>query len=193
MNELSPRLNYLRRQAERAKERDQIAQELHELLKQWYGYRWHTATALFEQSQLGEQGLQGSVAERQKALAGIGTRIENLRAEQSTLRQDLGKLHHESSELHTQAETVTRDLAVSQERLRQTQDRQEEAEALQQELSARQQERQQSQNALDAARNHLNQLRGQQADSESRLEQVAERRTAISAEQRNHWSKPKSC
>jgi len=231
MNELSPRLNYLRRQAERARERDQIAQDLHELLKQWYGYRWHAAKNQLEQSQLGEGHLKGSVAERQKALTDIGTRIENLRTEQSTLRTNLGTLHHASSELHTQAEKVTRDLAVSQERLRQTQDRQEEAqrelaplrlqteglqerlatlitalaeakslyderqkavEVLQRELTSRQKERQESQNVLDAARNHLNQLRNQQADSESRLEQIAERRAAIHIEQQNQNETQKS-
>ncbi|MCB0145688.1 MAG: AAA family ATPase, partial [Caldilineaceae bacterium] len=40
--ELSPRLNYLRRQAERANERQQIAEDLRDMLRQWYGYRWHT-------------------------------------------------------------------------------------------------------------------------------------------------------
>lgn len=71
-------------------------------------------------------------------------------------------------------------------------ERQQAVEAVQKELSARQQERQQSQNALDAARNHLNQLRGQQADSESRLEQIAERRVAIHGEQQNQSNTQKS-
>ncbi|MFZ1753647.1 MAG: AAA family ATPase, partial [Caldilineaceae bacterium] len=41
--ELSPRLGYLKRQAERARERAQVDADLQGLLHQWYGYRWHTS------------------------------------------------------------------------------------------------------------------------------------------------------
>jgi chromosome segregation protein len=40
--ELSPRIKQLKRQAERAREQEQATLDLRVLLRDWYGYRWHT-------------------------------------------------------------------------------------------------------------------------------------------------------
>ena len=125
--ELSPRLKYLKRQADRAREREQIANDLRDMLRIWYGYRWHTTLHQLEENQKSEAELKKSVAARQKSLAKLGSGIENLRGKQGELRQKLSQLHSEASVLHSKAEAIGRDLAVSQERLRQTQERQEEA------------------------------------------------------------------
>lgn len=124
--ELSPRLGYLRRQAERAREREQVANDLRGLLRIWYGYRWHSTLERLGEQRTAEQRLNEIVRGRQQSLRTLGQQIEQLRQQQVLLRADLGKLHGESSILHSQAEKVTRDLAVCQERLRQTQGRQEE-------------------------------------------------------------------
>ena len=124
--ELSPRLSYLRRQAERAREREQIANDLRGLLRIWYGYRWHNTLARLSESRTEEKKLAETVKTRQESLAAVGKLIEELRAKQVRLRSGLGELHNESSQFHSRAEAVTRDLAVSQERLRQIQDRLEE-------------------------------------------------------------------
>lgn len=125
--ELSPRLGYLRKQAERARERDQIARDLRDLLRDWYGYHWHrTLQELQEQHSAVEQ-MAARVESGRQALAALGQQIERLRTQQGTLRGDLGDLHRQSSLLHRSAEQVGRDLAVAQERLRQLQARQEEA------------------------------------------------------------------
>ncbi|MCS6827006.1 MAG: chromosome segregation protein SMC [Caldilinea sp.] len=125
--ELSPRLGYLRRQAERAREREQIVRDLHAMLREWYGYRWHTTLRLVEQHHAAEAARRRDVAARQQQLAAIGETIAQVRQAQSEARAQLVILHAESSELHRQAETTGRELAVAQERLRQLQARCEDA------------------------------------------------------------------
>ncbi|MCB0087772.1 MAG: hypothetical protein KDE54_07655, partial [Caldilineaceae bacterium] len=124
--ELSPRLNYLRRQAERANERQQIAEDLRDMLRQWYGYRWHTTLSNLAARQNQEKALRIDVSTRQQLLGQVGVKIEEMRRQQTDLRGALGELHAQSSQLHSQAESVTRELAVGQERLRQVQARGEE-------------------------------------------------------------------
>jgi chromosome segregation protein len=126
--ELSPRLKYLRRQAERTREYEAIAGELHNLLREWYGYRWHTTLRLLSEHHANESQLRQQVANRQQALAEINEQIEELRTQQAHVRHQLGDLHKESSALHGQAEATDRELAVSSERLRQRQTRREESE-----------------------------------------------------------------
>lgn len=125
--ELSPRLGYLRRQAERAQEREQIALDLQALLRDWYGFRWHTTLRLVEQQHLVEEAQQREVAARQQQLAAVGESIATVRQTQAERRAHLVTLHAESSDLHRQAEAVGRELAVAQERLRQLQARREDS------------------------------------------------------------------
>lgn len=125
--ELSPRLGSLRRQAERAQERGQIARDLHELLREWYGYRWHTTLRQVEMHHAIEQARRQETTARQQQLAELGADIATLRQQQAERRVQLATLHAESSDLHRQAEGVSRDLAVAQERLRQLQARREDA------------------------------------------------------------------
>ena len=125
--ELSPRLGYMRRQAERAHEREQLVRDLQALLRDWYGYRWHTTLRQLEVHHAAELSTRTAVSERQAALATVTARIDGVRGRQRDLRTQLADLHASSSTLHRQAESVDRDLAVSQERLRQIQARQEDA------------------------------------------------------------------
>jgi chromosome segregation protein len=125
--ELSPRLKYLRRQADRANERKQIANDLRDMLRIWYGYRWHAAINKLDQLRAEEKQLHASMAERQAALTRLTAQIDALRSRQSELREKLGAQHHASSDLHRQAEATGRELAVARERMRQIQARQEEA------------------------------------------------------------------
>ncbi|HQY93503.1 AAA family ATPase, partial [Caldilinea sp.] len=126
--ELSPRLGTLRRQAERAQEREQIARDLQVLLRDWYGYRWHTTLRQVEEQHALEQGRRGETTVRQQQLAQVGAAIEALRQTQVARRSQLAALHAESSDFHRQAENAGRTLAVVQERLRQLQARREDSE-----------------------------------------------------------------
>ncbi|HAJ35651.1 MAG TPA: chromosome segregation protein SMC [Chloroflexi bacterium] len=125
--ELSPRLGALRRQAERAQERSQIARDLHELLRDWYGYRWHTTLRQVELHHTIAQTRRQETIARQQQLNELGAEIAALRQQQAERRAQLATLHAESSDLHRQAEGIGRELAVAQERLRQLQARREDA------------------------------------------------------------------
>ena len=125
--ELSPRLGYLRRQADRAREREQIARDLQALLRDWYGYRWHTTLRQLAEHHATEQASKAALTARQIALAEVAASIESLRGRQTALRAQLADLHGVGSELHRRAESSGRELAVAQERLRQMQARQEDA------------------------------------------------------------------
>ena len=121
--ELSPRLSYLRRQAERAQEREQIASDLQSLLRDWYGFCWHTMLHTVKTQHSAEQALRKAAEQRQTELTHIGRAIERARAMQTECRTRLATLHAEGSEMHRQAERIGRELAVAQERLRQLQSR----------------------------------------------------------------------
>ena len=125
--ELSPRLGYMRRQAERAREREQVARDLQALLRDWHGYRWHTTLRQLEEHVAAELAAREAASTRQETLAAATGRIDGLRREQSQLRSALADLHSSGAGLHRSAENVGRDLAVAQERLRQMQARQEDA------------------------------------------------------------------
>ena len=124
--ELSPRLGYLRRQAERALEREQIAGDLRGMLRIYYGYRWHTALAALERNTAAEADLRRAVATRQTVLRELTKQIESLRQEQTMLRARLGEQHQASSDTHRRLEGIGRELAVTQERVRQLRERSEE-------------------------------------------------------------------
>lgn len=125
--ELSPRLGYLRKQAERVRERDQIARDLRDLLRDWYGYHWHRTLHELQTHHVEVEQIQARVGASRQALSALSRQIEQVRGQQSGLRSNLGDLHRQSSALHHSAEQTGRELAVAQERLRQLQARQEEA------------------------------------------------------------------
>ena len=125
--EISPRLGYLRRQAERAREREQIAGDLRDLLHDWYGYHWHTTLHQYGVDSAQAEALRSRVETHRHKLAVISAGIEHNRERQAALRAQLGELHRLSSGLHSQAEQTGRQTAVSQERLRQVTARAEEA------------------------------------------------------------------
>lgn len=121
--ELTPRLKYLKRQAERAQEYAAVANDLRSMLRDWYGYRWHTTIHQLEQNRRLEGELQAIVKQRQAALKSLEEQLETLRAQHAALRNKLADLHQESSSRHQAAEQSSRELAVGRERLHQLETR----------------------------------------------------------------------
>ena len=118
INEITPRLESLRRQAERAGAYQETTKELQELLETWHGYRWREA-----QEELGAAGAEE--ADRKEALRRhkrdlelISRQIEELRDRQTQLRGELGRWHSDSGLLHGRLEELQRELAVKRERQR---------------------------------------------------------------------------
>lgn len=139
LTELTPRLKYLHRQAERAREYERIATDLRSMLRDWYGYRWHTTLRALEEQGRHEAGLRAIVTQRQQGLATLEAELTTGRAEETALRTRLADLHQISSIRHQAAEQSSREVAVATERLHQLRTRYAEA---QQELTALQAEQQ---------------------------------------------------
>ena len=117
--EISPRLGYLRRQAERTEMRNEVAAQLRELLEDWYGYHWHRALRQLAIRTDEVNSLNERVERHRKTLNERSERIAEQRLRQAELRTRLNELHAASSVHHRESEQVGRELAVSQERLRQ--------------------------------------------------------------------------
>ncbi len=118
LSELKPRLRSLERQARRAKEYEQIKEDLHALLRQWYGYHWHRTQDDLERAKkvLREQTqLAGEAREKQSK---VEADIDSLRARLQQLRSELGTWHAELSVIHQEREQRSRNLAVLEERQR---------------------------------------------------------------------------
>jgi chromosome segregation protein len=127
VGELGPRLGTLRRQAERAREREQVAADLRSLLREWYGYHWHATLRELERSRDAAAALAQTVAADQTQVQTLAAQIATTRSQQTEIRAALGGLHRDSSRFHRDAEQIGRELAVGQERLRQLSARREEA------------------------------------------------------------------
>ncbi len=131
ISELTPRLRYLKGQARRAQEYQQLKSDLEAQLKTWYGYRWREAVlALAAARRQAEE--EALVVDEQAA--GLDAHLEEVsarRAERAALREQVGEWHRASSGLHRQAEAIQRELAVRGEQVRMWR---EQAEDLAQEL-----------------------------------------------------------
>ena len=118
ISEIGPRLERLKRQAERAQEYAQLSQELEGLLQLWYGYQWRQRQKALRQARSRAREQRAQLGERRKELAALERRIAQVRTQQAEKREQLSQWHHESSALHAEAEKLQRELAVCQERKR---------------------------------------------------------------------------
>ncbi len=177
VSEISPRLKYLRRQADRYSEYVQIEADLRGQLREWYGFRWHRQLAELAEQQGIEANLRRSVALRQEAVDAVRGELLAIRQRQTELRADVGDLHGVSSDLHRRADQVGRELAVSRERARQLTVRRDETEREIAELTSRRQTAEQR--AIDLAE----ELAAAQHEHDARQERVQALQITLSAHQ----------
>ena len=116
--ELLPRVRSLERQARRAREYEQVREDLKSALRTWYGFHWfrvqNRVTDAHEEA--GKQGqrrddLRAEQESTDKSLLDVRGRIESLRA-------DLHAFSQRISSRFAERETLGRRVAVAQERLR---------------------------------------------------------------------------
>lgn len=181
--ELTPRLKYLKRQAERAQEYEAVANDLRSMLRDWYGYRWHTTIHQLEQNRRLESELQAIVKQRQAALKGLEEQLESLRAQHAILRNKLADLHQQSSSRHQAAEQSSRELAVGRERLHQLETRIAEADqeiaALQAEQSSQTQRQSELQQSLVTAAATLQERQGSVSAIQAIVDQRQQERAGL--------------
>jgi chromosome segregation protein len=116
--ELEPRLQSLEKQARRFQEYERVQADLRLLLRDWYGYHWHSRQREFtrarESMRLQEERLEQARQQHEAA----GEDVSRCRVEIGELRQQLNAWHAQSAENHKRLERVNRDLAILEERQR---------------------------------------------------------------------------
>lgn len=118
ISELTPRLRYLKGQARRAQEYQQLKRDLEAHLHTWYGYRWRQALLAMAGAKERAADAAAAAEEQTAALNALLEQVSARRAERAELRDQVSEWHRLSSGLHRQAETVGRELAVRSEQLR---------------------------------------------------------------------------
>jgi chromosome segregation protein len=116
--EIKPRLRSLERQAQRARDFNVVKDDLHAMLKLWYGYHWHRAVAELEQAQVAADAAATELSVHQTQQEGFDQEVAALRARLAALRSQLQIQRQEASRLHSEGESLARELAVADERLR---------------------------------------------------------------------------
>jgi chromosome segregation protein len=118
MAELEPRLRTLGRQSKRAREYTRLQEDLHVLLREWYGYHWHKTQKELGESREIQRQQEARQHEARKGYQSVQEEYSTFRERLQELRTQLSTWHRESSELHSQREAVSRELAVLDERQR---------------------------------------------------------------------------
>ncbi len=116
--EITPRMRYLKGQARRAQEYQQVKADLDAQLRVWYAYRWRMTreglTSAGERMAQTQAASEAELARMNDVISGMAA----ARTERSALREQLGEWHRESSGLHRLAEAAQRELAVRGEQAR---------------------------------------------------------------------------
>jgi len=116
LSEINPRLRSLRRQANRARNYEQVAADLRYLLRIWYGYQWEQAKSRLrdrrQQAQVAEKKWQES---RRTLLAGQ-TSIDQVRRRLNQVQQQLKTRQVDRERVRDQHEQGQRQVAVLTER-----------------------------------------------------------------------------
>lgn len=118
LSELSPRLRSLERQAQRAREYNQIKEDLQILLRDWYGYHWHRKLEDLKQSKQMYKQQEQSLEKARLSQTEIEQKISQIRTQLQSLRSELNQWHAQSAEFHQQHEKSSRRFAVIDERQR---------------------------------------------------------------------------
>jgi len=122
LSELEPRLRSLERQAKKADEYDHIKDDLHVLLRDWYGYHWqNTQKELLRCREILKNQEEKVNLAREKRVS-IESRVQETRNRLAVVREQLSAWHMESAGYHSNREKTSKELAVLEERQRSLQE-----------------------------------------------------------------------
>ncbi|HEX7568476.1 MAG TPA: chromosome segregation protein SMC [Anaerolineaceae bacterium] len=122
LSELGPRLGSLEKQARRTLEYERIKGELRLLLRDWYGYHWHTTQQDWAHAREVMKAQDIRQQNTRQVLDEVQVQLARLRDQLMEVRERLNGWHTQSAELHQRREKISRDLAVMDERQRALQD-----------------------------------------------------------------------
>lgn len=116
LSEIRPRLAGLKRQANRARNYEQVQRDLRHLLRIWYGYQWESRKQTLRRQR--QQALDAEAAwkEGRARLSEQHTASDGHRRQLAALQRQLGELQREREQLREQGEQAHRRLAILRER-----------------------------------------------------------------------------
>jgi chromosome segregation protein len=129
LKELQPRLGYLEKSKEKAKQYQQVQSDLNLLLKDWYGYHWNSVQKELKYATDFNNKQNEQLNERRSEKQSLEARVNKTQAELNDKRDTLANWHLELSKLHSVKEDATREIAVHEERERSIHERTQELES----------------------------------------------------------------
>ncbi|MBC7263486.1 MAG: chromosome segregation protein SMC [Chloroflexi bacterium] len=118
INEITPRLESLQRQAGRAEEYALVSRDLERLLRIWYGYRWHQEAEHLAEARAALARCEEDIRVHRQVMQALEQQLAACRQEQTHLGDDLTLWREQAALLQAQTEGKRRELAVSEERRR---------------------------------------------------------------------------
>ncbi len=186
--ELQPRLRSLERQARRFQEYEQVRTDLQEMLREWYGYHWHSSQAELTQAREAARVQETRLEKTRQEQSGLNDQLAALRHKVQALRLSLNDWHREMAKFHNRREAINRDLAVAEERVRAIIEQQA---AVQTQQSDQEQEYSLYQERQESARQEVTRLESELADARQQaaaarknLEERQQQRSAVENELR---------
>ena len=114
--EIRPRLNSLRRQATRAQNYEQIAADLQNLLRIWYGYRWEQAKLEIRRARETAAASEKTWQASRQKMRVQQENADDLRRQIHRLQQQTNETQNQRDDQRDQLETARREVAIMQER-----------------------------------------------------------------------------
>jgi len=133
--ELEPRLRLLEKQTKRAQEYAQVQADLRVVLREWYGYHWHSAQRNLAEVREVAHEQERRLLEARQQYQQLSQGFNLTRARLLELRGQLNEWRRQLAEVHTRREAISRSLAVLEERRRALTDSRQNALAEQQRLT----------------------------------------------------------
>ncbi len=182
VTEMEPRLRYLERQAARAREIENLRDELRGHLRLWYGHRWGQAQAAKQAADAEVSRQQTKLLEAEKSFNALSREIPTIESERRKLFSDIRAWQEEMESLSHRKSETERVIAVAQERLKLLQGQREEAV---QEIARMEQESAQAAERLRSLQKQVKSLEeersGLAAEVRAAEEELADRRKTRSA------------
>ena len=116
ISEIRPRLNTLRRQANRARNYEQVAADLHHLLRLWYGYRWEQAKRSLRATRQESEDARKIWATARRGQIELQEQFDSKRQELNKSLDQLRQLEVDRDEVRERFENARREVAVLSER-----------------------------------------------------------------------------
>ncbi len=116
INEIAPRLESLRRQAERTREYEIVRHDLEATLLLWYGYQWQRHQDRIARVEEGLAAQSEQVARAREQVQQILQQREELRTRQQAVRDDIRRQRLEADQVRSRHEEWRRRTAVMVER-----------------------------------------------------------------------------